>query len=138
MGNFVLPAITEEKIIFIGTGTGFAPLYFQAKTILEHIPEASMFFLFGVREEKDLFYHDIFLEWSKRYPHFSYQFCLSQAPETDYFHGRVTDYLQNSSDTILHQENIFSICGSPAMVREVRDIFSRRNIPQENIFFEQY
>lgn len=78
MGTFVLPDLGGEKLIFIGTGTGFAPLYFQAKHILATSPNTSIHFIFGVREERDLFYQSVFEEWSQEYPHFSYQFCLSQ------------------------------------------------------------
>jgi NAD(P)H-flavin reductase len=65
-------------VVFIGTGTGFAPLYFQAKHLLDTAPMTSIRFIFGVREEKDLFYGEKLSEWTTKYPHFSYQFCLSQ------------------------------------------------------------
>jgi len=65
-------------MIFIGTGTGFAPLYFQTRHILENDANIHIHFIFGVREEKDLFYQKIFQEWSEKYQNFSYQYCLSQ------------------------------------------------------------
>ncbi len=136
-GRFILPTITQEQIIFIGTGTGFAPLYFQAKTILESNPNATIRFIFGVREEKDLFYQDILQEWSEKYPHFSHQFCLSQWVEGDYFSWRVTEYLRNNPD-LIDTNNLYSICGSPAMVSEAREILSSKSIESDHIFFEQY
>jgi NAD(P)H-flavin reductase len=33
---------------------------------------------------------------------------------------------------------LYSICGSPAMVNEVRQILSSESIKKEHIFFEQY
>jgi ferredoxin-NADP reductase len=46
MGSFTLPATDEGQIVFIGTGTGFAPLYFQAKTLLEKNPNTEIVFIF--------------------------------------------------------------------------------------------
>jgi len=137
LGNFILPISITETVTFIGTGTGFAPLYFQAKSLLENHPDMKVMFIFWVREEKDLFYQEILEEWSKKYPHFSYHFCLSRWKEDNYYIWRVTDYLKNTPDIITTQ-TIYSICGSPAMVYEVREILSSRFIEKEKIFFEQY
>lgn len=140
MGHFVLPTSLNEKLFFIGTGTGFAPLYFQAKQLLENNPNTPIVFLFGVRTEWDLFYVDIFQEWAKKYSQFSYQFCISQPTWEilSYFHGRVTDYLR---ENLAHAENtntLYSICGSPAMVTEAREILTTQGITKEYILFEQY
>lgn len=137
MGHFVLPDSTHQKIVFIGTGTGFAPLYFQAKHILESSPNISAHFIFGVREERDLFYQELLREWSEKYPHFSCQFCLSQWKEEGYFQWRVTEYLKNNIK-LLDRESLYSICGNPAMVNDVREILSNANIEWDHIFFEQY
>lgn len=136
-GHFVLPEIAAEKITFIGTWTGFAPLYFQAKSILANNNESSIDFIFGVRSTRDLLYQDIISEWSKKYPHFVSHFCLSQDHETEYYRGRVTGYI---SENIVCAEpyTIYSICWSPSMVKEVRELLAERGVPKERIFFEQY
>lgn len=136
-GRFVLPDVWEKRIIFIGTGTGFAPLHFQAKSILEKTPSASVIFIFWVREEKDLFYHKILQEWSDTYPNFSYQFCLSQWKEDTYFQWRVTNYLRNNAE-LIDKNTLYSVCGSPSMVTEVRAILTSHDIEKDSVFFEQY
>jgi len=136
-GSFILPTIIQEKVVFIGTGTGFAPLYFQAKTLLEDNPTTTINFIFGVREEKDLFYQDILQDWSQKYPNFSYQFCLSQWTGDIYFLWRVTEYLRHNQE-LIDTNNLYSICGSPAMVSEAREILSSKGIKKDRIFFEQY
>ena len=137
IGTFVLPTVMREKLIFIGTGTGFAPLYFQAKHILESSPNTSLHFIFGVREERGLFYQELLWEWSEKYPHFFYQFCLSQWKREGCFQWRVTEYLKNHTE-LLDRESLYSICGSPAMVNDVREMLSDANIEKDHIFFEQY
>lgn len=141
-GSFVLPSLKKsEHSVFIGTGTGFAPLYFQAKTLLEKNPLQKISFIFGVREEKDIFYNEIVQEWAQKYPNFAFHFCLSQPENTlslEYFHGRVTDYIQSHPTLYILQEAIYSICGSPAMVKEIREILQQTGIDEKKIFFEQY
>jgi ferredoxin-NADP reductase len=136
-GRFVLPDIEEKKIVFIGTGTGFAPLYFQAKSILEKTLSASVIFIFWVREEKDLFYQEVLQKWSDTYPNFSYQFCLSQWKEDTYFQWRVTNYLRNNAK-LIDKNTLYSVCGSPSMVTEVRAILTSHDIEKDSVFFEQY
>jgi len=68
MGHFVLRENTSPKV-FIGTGTGFAPLYFMLKTQIQSTnykrQDGGLFFLFGVRELRDVFYQEELQQWSE-------------------------------------------------------------------------
>ena len=57
MGHFMLDS-TPKSTLFIGTGTGFAPLYYQIKFLCEQENPPKMHFVFGVRSEVDAFYHE--------------------------------------------------------------------------------
>lgn len=135
-GHFTLPEAPARRL-FIGTGTGFAPLYFQARAMLEKDPRATARFLFGVREYRDMFYLDELDAWVKKYPNFSYAPCLSrQEGEIAHGHkGYVTDLL-GKADIEGFEE--FSICGSPKMVADARARLEAAGVPKEKIFFEQY
>lgn len=79
MGRFVLQENTFPKV-FIGTGTGFAPLYFQLRSVLERHLQIPLFFLFGVRELRDVFYMDQLEKWSEQ-SHFGYDiYCSRETP----------------------------------------------------------
>ena len=87
-----------------------------------------LFFLFGVRELRDVFYQEELQRWSEEFS-FDYQiYCSRESGELPENHhaGRVTDYYKlstlNSPLEIPNTE--FYICGSPAMVTEVRSILS--------------
>jgi NAD(P)H-flavin reductase len=54
LGHFIL-SNTAKKKCFIGTGTGFAPLYAMIEHISHHEENT---FLYGVRELRDFFYFD--------------------------------------------------------------------------------
>lgn len=116
LGHFVLKANNTPKL-FIGTGTGFAPLYFQIRAMMDTDIRTSLLFVFGVRSASDVFYINELERMKSVYPLFDYRIYLSQeeAPQTT--RGRVTDFLT--------AENIapygeFYLCGSPAMVKDAR------------------
>lgn len=136
LGHFILPQ-KIQRICFIGTGTWFAPLYFQAKTLLESHQNIPVIFIFGVRKQEDLFYQDILKKWSETYPHFSYHYCLSWQKDTPHFSWRVTDYILKNPD-LFEKEDILSVCGNPHMVQEVQSILLWYGIQKEKILYEQY
>lgn len=141
MGQFYLRDTPCPKV-FIGTGTGFAPLYFQLRTSLMRQPTVPTFFLFGVREFGDVFYQSQLEQWYHTIPAFDYEIFLSREElEFDKYNiGRVTTYLIPESIAELNSDSDteFYICGSPAMVTEVRNILKNAEIAQEKVFFEQY
>lgn len=139
MGRFVLQE-NEHPKVFIGTGTGFAPLYFMLKYSLEK--KGEMFFLFGVRELRDVFYQKELYKWSE-WSWFEYQiYCSRETSSLPDKHRewRITEYLTPECVSKLNKthETEFYICGSPAMVTEVRSMLDLYGISKEKIFFEQY
>ena len=92
-------------------------------------------FVFGVRYTKDIFYTDILDTWKNIYPNFSYEIYLSQEDCPDTNRGYVTSVL--TTEKIARGEE-FYICGSPAMVRDAREILTGGGIEKLSIFFEQY
>lgn len=144
MGRFVLQENTFPKV-FIGTGTGFAPLYFMLWSEIQRTKDKGqnngLFFLFGVRELRDVFYIDQLEQWSEK-SHFSYEiYCSREVPLLPKYHEwRITEYLTppNLSELNKTGETEFYICGSPAMVTEVRSMLTLYGIAQEKVFFEQY
>jgi NAD(P)H-flavin reductase len=123
MGHFILRDTPCPKV-FIGTGTGFAPLYFQLRAQLSHEPTIPTFFLFGVREFGDVFYQGQLEDWYQTFSAFDYEIFLSreELEFEKYNVGRVTNYLIPESIAELNSDSNteFYICGSPAMVTEVR------------------
>lgn len=145
MGRFVLQKNNCPKV-FIGTGTGFAPLYFMIKSHIQSIQNGDenggLFFVFGVRELRDVFYQEELEQWSGG-ASFDYQiYCSRETSVLPEKHssGRVTEFL--TQDIISQIRGVgdaeFYICGSPAMVTEVRSMLDIYWISEEKVFFEQY
>ncbi len=141
LGQFILRDTLLPKV-FIGTGTGFAPLYFQLRSTLEKNIHVPLFFLFGVRELRDVFYINQLQDWSQR-DIFDYEIYCSRETSIlpkKHHEWRVTEYLRPEHVLELNRtgETEFYICGSPAMVTEVRSVLELYWILREKVFFEQY
>ncbi len=134
LGHFVLKANTTPKL-FIGTGTGFAPLYFQIRAMMDTTIETPLLFLFGVRNVVDIFYTEILDQMKEQYPLFNYQLFLSQENAKGTTYGRVTDFLTRENIATYGE---FYLCGSPAMVKDAREKLENIGIEKEKVFFEQY
>ncbi|MFZ4461084.1 MAG: ferredoxin--NADP reductase [Patescibacteria group bacterium] len=135
IGHFTL---TEGDIprLFIGTGTGFAPLYFQVRALEDRGFNAKTHFVFGVRAGEDLFYQDELRATEDRNAHFTFSQYLSREEKPGFTQGYVTAFLENTEEVLTFQE--FYICGSPVMVKDVRAKLEALGIEKTAIKFEQF
>lgn len=125
------------SLSFIGTGTGIAPLLALVRDELENKNNTSeMRLLFGVRSEEDLFWITRLEELHTKYSNFTYTVTLSQptAPETwTGLRGRVTEHLQK-----YFESQKFYLCGSAAMIKDVREILIKNGVEAKGIHFEVF
>lgn len=134
MGHFTLRE-TDVAKCFIGTGTGFAPLYYQLLDCAKRGYDSKMAFVFGVREAEDVFYQDESAELASKFSDFVSLRYLSRSEKPGFEKGYVTDFL-TAENVAPYAE--FYLCGSPAMVKDSRAKLSELGIPKESVFFEQY
>lgn len=134
LGHFVLKTNPTPKL-FIGTGTGFAPLYFQIRAMMDTDIQTPLLYLFGIRTEADIFYIEELNRIKKEYPLFDYRIYLSQEDSETTVRGRVTDFLTTENVSSYGE---FYLCGSPAMVKDAREKLEAAGIEKEKVFFEQY
>lgn len=139
-GDFVLEHDQNLPCMFIGTGTGLAPL---RSMVLSHEwgSKAPLSFLLGVRAEKDIIYPELFGEDrpSALREHEHVHIALSR-PETDWkgFQGRVTDYLRKNMKSWDFTHSHYYLCGSGAMITEVKEILTSRGVEADRIHTEKY
>ena len=134
MWHFVLTDSLVSRL-FLGTGTGFAPLYFQVRALEEQNFTSKTEFVFGVRTADDIFYRSEFERLAAKSSNFSFVQFLSQDALENTRKGYVTDIL---SAEYVAQFSEFYICGSPAMVKSARAKLTDLGVQKENIKFEQY
>jgi len=131
-GRFTHDA-TNEKLLFIATGVGLAPIMGMIRDELENKKnQNNIHLVFGVRYEKDIFWTNRLDELQKKYQNFTYSITLSQ-PEDSWsgLRGRVTEHLPaDTSD--LHA----FLCGSAEMVKTVREMLMTQGTGVQKIHFE--
>lgn len=135
LGHFILRETRVSKC-FIGTGTGFAPLYAMVLAMRDNwgYHDLPHVFLYGVKNEWDAFYqqemqelHDAdMLEFRQYYSEDEKSYATT---------GYVTTWI--TPENVKNFQEYY-ICGSPAMVKDARNKLEELGIAKENIFFEQY
>lgn len=134
LGHFVLKNTPVSKC-FIGTGTGFAPLYAQIRATAQEKITDTVAFIFWVRSVEDIFYVENIEQFPSEFSDFEYIHFLSREEKEWYRKWYVTDWITLEN---IEKYNEFYICGSPVMVKDARAKLEWLGIPKESIFFEQF
>jgi len=134
LGHFGLPEKLADKLYFIGTGTGVAPLLCMLESLAETNPDAVSTLIFGVRYAADLFYVDRVESLSQRMKNFKLIATVSR-PEEDWNgkKGRVTEFL-NDVDV----NGQFFLCGNHEMILDTKKYLEEKGVASTNIFFENF
>lgn len=134
-GRFVADPSHPLHKIFIGTGTGLAPIMsIITERIEAQIPDEQLELIFGVRMESDIFWSEELLKLANRCPNFRHKITLSR-PENDSWGGaigRVTAHI--AMEARLDAE--YFVCGSLEMIKDVRAILLANQVAMKHIHFE--
>ena len=97
--------------------------------------KSKIYLLFGLRYIENIFYQKELEALANKYPNFSFDITLSR-PTTNWngMNGRVSVGL--TEKIINKKNNLFYLCGSPEMVKDVRKILIDNKIDTKNIKFE--
>jgi NAD(P)H-flavin reductase len=139
LGHFLLRETMNRKC-FIGTGTGFAPLYAGLLGLEKlHNTKNQHAFIFGVRHFEDSFYFDEIQRTLIDFENTLYlqYFSREKPPFTEdiYRSWYVTDWITEEN---ISQFDEFYLCGSPAMVTDARTKLSLLGVSDEQILWEQF
>ncbi len=129
LGNFYLREESPKPIIFLASGTGFAPI----KSILEYAfrkglnRERTMTLYWGGRRPKDLYLNDLARSWAADQANFKYVPVTSDAMPEDQWTGRTgfvhRAVMEDFPDLSEHQ--VYA-CGVPIMVDSARADFTQK------------
>ncbi|MCP4626695.1 MAG: hypothetical protein GY850_24785 [bacterium] len=112
--------------VFVATGTGIAPFYSMARSGI-----TGFTLLHGVDRPEELYYQSKLKSVADLYiPCISKEYHTS----TEYFRGRVTDYLQQHLPPAAYD---FYLCGRREMIRDVTWLVDER-FPGSLIYSEQF
>lgn len=137
IGQFVLSNQPEEELVFIGTGSGIAPLRSMILDLVQVRQDQRQISLYwGMRQAQDLFWLDEFQGLVEQLPNFDFYPTLSQPPtEWTLSTGRVTDLI------LAHQfrpATGFYLCGGASMIQDTVKILTEKGVSSENIHHEKF
>ena len=105
-GDFILRPPLRDTI-FIATGTGIAPFRSMLHWLLadpSRHQSRSFFLLFGSRTEKDIYYHQEFLQLAAEHANFDYLPTLSRGDAKERIQaagGKVTDSVSKATSLLV-------------------------------------
>ncbi len=140
LGTFFLREDSDKPLVFVASGTGFAPI----KSIIEHAIHAGinrpMTLYWGGRRPKDLYLNDLAERWMRDRPGFSYVPVVSDALPADGWTGRTgfvhRAVMEDLPDLSGHQ--VYA-CGVPVMVEAARaDFVARCGLPESEFYADSF
>jgi len=135
LGTFFLREDSDKPIVFVASGTGFAPI----KAVIEHALhkgiKRQMTLYWGGRRPKDLYMHDLAMSWPFRYVP-----VISDALPEDNWTGRTgfvhRAVMQDIPD--LSRCQVYA-CGVPIMVDSAkRDFIGRCGLPEDEFYADSF
>jgi CDP-4-dehydro-6-deoxyglucose reductase, E3 len=140
LGTFFLREDSDKPLVFVASGTGFAPI----KAIIEHMFHKGiarpMTLFWGGRRPKDLYMHGLAQRWAAEHPGFRYIPVISDALAEDRWAGRAgfvhRAVMQDFPDLSGHQ--VYA-CGVPVMVDAARrDLVAACRLPEEEFYADSF
>jgi CDP-4-dehydro-6-deoxyglucose reductase len=140
LGTFFLREDSDKPIIFLASGTGFAPI----KGMLEHAfhrgIERPMALYWGGRTRPDLYLDALPRQWAAAHSHFRYVPVLSEARPEDGWSGR-TGFVHRAvmeDHPDLSGHHVYA-CGAPVMVEAAhRDFTTCCGLPEDAFFSDAF
>ncbi len=140
MGTFFLREDTDAPIVFVASGTGFAPI----KAIIEHAIHKGirrpMTLYWGGRRPRDLYMNALCEQWAAELPDFRYVPVVSDALPEDQWAGR-TGFVHHAVMADLPDLSAYQAyaCGAPIMVDSARqDFVAQCGLPDDQFFADSF
>ena len=139
-GSFFLREESDKPIVFVASGTGFAPI----KAIIEHAIKRDirrpMTLYWGGRRPSDLYLHTLAAQWAAEHAHIRYVPVISNALAEDQWQGRSGfvhhAVMQDFPDLSGHQ--VYA-CGVPVMVDSAqKDFVAQCKLPEAEFFADSF
>ena len=136
-GVFTIREPWQENLVFVGTGTGVAPLRGMIRYLYENGCTKNIWLIFGNRYQGDILYQN---EWE----------ALARQHKTFHFIPTISRGTAWTGEKAYVQEVVkrefagktagydFYGCGLVPMCQQLKAALIEMNIPKENIHFEQF
>ena len=140
-GHFTLNEETKKQV-WVATGTGIAPFISFLRTLnLKGMENKEVTLFYGCRNPNALYLGDEIISYKEKLPKFSLVEVLSDKDLGDEWKGKrgfVTPFVKEFLEQNNPAELEGYICGIPAMVQDIYQLFSDVGIPEDKIRREKY
>ena len=135
---------TQREIVYIGGGSGMAPLRSHITHLFETQKTARrVSFWYGARSRQELFYTEHFAGIAARFPNFSFHPALSSPLDSDTWHGPtgfihevvLEHHLKNHPNVRAVE---FYLCGPPQMMKACQKMLRDLGVTDEQITFDEF
>ena len=150
LGTFYLREEDDAPIVFLASGTGFAPI----KAVLESLfakglhrgggaggrPAREIVLYWGCRARADLYLDELPRRWEREEPNFRYVPVLSEPRPEDAWQGRTGFVHRALMEDLpdLSRHHVYA-CGVPVMVQSAHhDLIAHCGLGEENFFSDAF
>ncbi len=135
-GSFFLRDDGDRPIIFVASGTGFAPIKAIVEQMMARHDARPVVLYWGGRRPADLYLHEKVAAWVDVLPDFRYVPVVSDAEPQDGWTGRV-GFVHRAVMEDFPDLSVYCVyaCGTPAMINAARRDFIRVCRLPEDAFF---
>lgn len=136
-GIFVMKEPWEDDLVFVGTGTGIAPLRGMIKDLYDRGCTKRIWLIFGNRYESDILYEPEWRELEKSKPNFKFIPTVSRGEKWTGETAYVQDVARKLFAANLKGKDFYG-CGLVPMCKALRTTLAEMGVAKENIHFEQF
>jgi CDP-4-dehydro-6-deoxyglucose reductase len=139
-GTFYLRDESPKPIVFVASGTGFAPIKAIIDNAFKRGVTRPMVLYWGGRRPKDLYMSAIPEQWAAEHPNFTYVPVISDGLPEDGWKGRTgfvhRAVMEDFPDLSAHQ--VYA-CGVPIMVDSAKkDFIAQCKLPENEFFCDSF
>lgn len=140
LGTFFLRENSERPMLLMAGGTGFGPIKGILERFFAYGGRVPVHLYWGARARRDLYLHELALEWERTHELFRYTPVLSepqgdsqQEPmRTGFVHEALAADYPDLSDYDVYA------CGPPVMIKSAIDIFTQQALRSDRLFYDSF
>jgi CDP-4-dehydro-6-deoxyglucose reductase, E3 len=139
-GSFFLQEDSAKPIVFLASGTGFAPIKAIIESMIEKNVQRPAVLYWGGRRPQDLYLHELAQSWESVLPGFRYIPVISDALAQDAWQGR-TGFVHQAVMTDFADLSGYEVyaCGAPIVVESARRDFQQIcGLPDDAFFADAF
>ena len=139
-GSFFLRDDSQKPIVFLASGTGFAPIKAIIQRMIDEGSQRKAVLYWGGRRPADLYMDQLARQWVQTLPNFSYIPVVSDVMAEDAWSGR-TGFVHKAVQQDIPDLSGYQVyaCGAPVMVESARKDFTSQNgLPEDEFFADAF